>query len=162
MSHNSRYWIFKASPDRYDLDRRLKDPDPSTSWRASQYTHRINPGDFAFVWRARGEHEPDHLRGFCAILVVEQAASEMPELPHELSYWKANSVPGTDLMVLASYVSRFPLIPAGVVRATPGLESLTVFQNVEDGRPRFTKSTNYEMSWDEGQALLRLIFSRQS
>ena len=58
MSH----WIFKANPEKYRIDERLKDVEPKISWRVTRYKDEIQKGDIAFIWRTGTN------RGICAVM----------------------------------------------------------------------------------------------
>src|SRR5205807_2445612 len=75
------FWIFKCNPDLYRLEDRLSDPNPTISWTVSRHREEIGPGDTVFLW-VTGRN-----RGIRAIMRVDQAPREMPELESEQSYW---------------------------------------------------------------------------
>ena len=56
------YWIFKANPDKYRIDDRLRDPYPHVTWAITRYHERIQKGDIVFIWRGGTP------RGICAVM----------------------------------------------------------------------------------------------
>lgn len=137
------YWIFKVSPNIYDIDRRLLDADPNTTWQVTRYKDRIHRGDLAFIWRAG---EP---RGLCAIMQIDSEPEEMEEIPVECPYYV---IPDFEprLRVRGRFTRRFRLISSKELREIPGLENLSVFHGFQMG-------TNFPVSQAEGEILLRVI-----
>src|SRR5688572_21187044 len=73
-----RYWLFKTNPStEYDIDERLRHPEPRITWRVTRYAKEIEPGDVAFVWRCG--RDPSRDRGICAVVEIEARPREMPE-----------------------------------------------------------------------------------
>ena len=56
------YWIFKYNPEKYRLQERLADPNPTITWTITRYRDQISPGDTIFVW------ETGRNRGIRAVL----------------------------------------------------------------------------------------------
>ncbi len=141
------HWIFQANPDRYRLQDRLCNPNPEISWRTSRYRDEIFPGDRAYVWQS-GKN-----RGLCATLKVETAPEEMHELSSELRYATDRQIAAPCWRVLATIESRFPIIPAAELRATPGLESLSIFGG-------FLQATNFRLTPQESKILDAIISAK--
>ncbi len=142
------YWIFQANPDRYRLQDRLRDPNPEISWRVSRYRDEISPGDRAFVWQSGKS------RGLCATLRVETAPEEIHELSGERQYATDPQIASVSWRVLATIESRFPIIPAAMLRATPGLESLSILGG-------FLQASNFRVTPEEARILNALIAARR-
>ena len=140
MSH----WIFKANPEKYRLQARLRDPNPAISWRVSRYRNEIRPGDTAFVWQTGKE------RGLCATLRIDSAPREIDELSREIPYCVDPDLSSLGWRVRATIQRRFPLIPAEEFRTTPGLELLSVFSG-------FHQATNFSVTPQEARIIESLI-----
>ena len=142
------YWIFKVNPDRYNIDRRLHDPEPQTSWRVTRYKDEIKKGDTAFIWRAGPG------RGICAVVRIDTDPAEMEELKAEQKY----HVKRDDKIierVLGTFTLRFRCIPSTQLKNTPGLKKLSVFN-----RKVWQQGTNFKVTDEEGQILMRVVEAR--
>ncbi len=137
------YWIFKCNPERYLLEDRLADPEPSTTWRISRYRDRVQADDVAFIWET-GSH-----RRIRATIRVDSSPQDMPELESELRF---QTVPDTkiDCRVYATYLRRDLRIPATELRVVAGLEGLSVFHG-------YQQTTVFRVTSEEAAVLLRVI-----
>jgi hypothetical protein len=144
------YWIFKANPELYDIDSRLKDKTPETTWRVSRYKDEIKPGDIAFIWRCGKD------RGICGYIKVTSYPNMMVEIRNELRYYiiKQPHPPvmesGPELMVDGVFQCRGPFIHHSVLRKTPGLGNLCVFHG-------FQAATNFKVTQAEGRIIMRFF-----
>jgi hypothetical protein len=127
---------------RYRLDDRLADPNPVLTWTVSRYRDRIRPGDTAFLW-GTGEG-----RGIRAVMRIDQAPRDMPELETEQPYW-AERDPDVRTRVGGTLRHRAVGLSADDLRRVPGLEGLSVFRG-------FQQATNFAVSEQEGAILLAL------
>lgn len=136
------YWIFKCNPQKYELDARLADPEPRTTWLVSRYRDEIRQGDIAFIWQTGKE------RGLRAALRIETDPAEMVEFSHEQKYLPE---PDTRLQVriVGTYILRFPVILGKTLKAIEELHGMSVFHG-------FNQATNYRLTQVEGECLKRL------
>jgi len=138
-----RHWIFQANPRRFDIERRLRDPNPATTWLVTRYKNEIAPGDRAFIWKA-GER-----RGVLAIMRIDSYPAEMLEVPGDKTYWSDRADARLACRVLGVFVDRFPLVTVDRIVALPGLRNLLIL--------RVPQGTNYALTEEEAQLLARLI-----
>ncbi len=141
------YWIFKANPDQYHLDARLKDADPKISWRVTRYKDEIRKGDRAFIWRTGTE------RGICAVMRIDTDPTEMKELESEQKYHTERDVEVL-LRVEGTLTHRFDCLPHQELRKIPGLENLSVFSG-------YQQTTNFKVTDEEGKILMELVEAQQ-
>ncbi|HEV8069210.1 MAG TPA: EVE domain-containing protein [Planctomycetaceae bacterium] len=140
------FWIFKWNPDDYDLDGRLKDPDPNTSSKVTKYQNEIALGDIAFIWQTGND------RGIRAVMRIDKAPGNWPELEVEKRYAKEPEsddclrVVGT--LIRRSVHLRQPEIEAEIEKAGAGRFSLLT---------AVRQGTNFRLRSDEGEVLLRLV-----
>lgn len=141
------YWIFKCNPARFRLEDRLGDPNPVTTWTVVRYRDEIGPGDTAFLWVTGAK------RAIRAVMSIDQAPRVMAELPSEQQYW---SEPDTEkaLRVVGTFTHRNVDLRADELRATPGLEQLSMFHGFQQG-------TNFVVTDVEGKIIMGLV-NRQS
>ena len=139
------FWIFKFNPERYRFTERLNDPNPTLTWTVGRYRDEIEPGDIAFIWETGRE------RGVRAVMRVEQAPREMPEIEGEQPYWNQRD---TDVRhrVVGTLTHRHVRLPADELRNVPELEELPVFR-----RDVYQQGTNFRVEHKVGEALLSLI-----
>ena len=140
------YWIFKCNPARYDIDRRLLNPEPKTSWTVTRYRHEMMPGDIAFIWRTGPQG------GIVASMRLDSPPQEIPEIAPDKSYWAEARETGTAWRVVGAFTHRLPCLDRERIRTTPGLEGLSVFRG-------FQQATNFRVSRQEGEILTKLIQS---
>jgi hypothetical protein len=136
-------WIFKCNPEIYRLEDRLADPNPTLTWTVSRHREEIGPGDTVFLW-VTGRN-----RGIRAVMRVDQAPHEMDEMESEQRYWAERDTQ-KKWRVVATLTHRDVNLPHTVLRETPGLENLSVFQG-------FQQMTNFPVTPDQGAILLRLM-----
>ena len=136
------YWIFKCNPKEYRLDARLADSHPTISWRITRYRDEIDAGDIAFNWQTGPK------RGFRAVFKLDCAPQIMPELKREQRY---NRVRDTEelLRVTGKITERHMNLQSTILRATPGLEGLSMFHGFQQG-------TNFRMTKREAQIVFLL------
>jgi hypothetical protein len=136
------FWIFKTNPAKYDIDERLRDPDPKIAWLMTRYRQEIQPGDFAFIWRAG---EP---RGIIAVILVQSNPQ-----------WGIPGGPGWivppphNWRVRGSIIHRFPIILSSDLKTIPGLEKLSVFHG-------YQAATNFRVTPSEGILIAKEIYRR--
>ncbi len=138
-----RYWIFQANPRRFDIARRLADPEPSSTWLVSRHKTEIAPGDRAFIWQSGPQ------RGICAIMQVESAPADLVETPIDAPYWADRDDMRVTCRVRGTFVARFPLVPVDKIMAVPGLRNLSIL--------RAPQGTNFTVSDDEADLLVDLL-----
>jgi len=136
------YWIFKCSPDDYRLDARLADPTPTISWRVTRYRDEITEGDMAFVWQTGPN------RRFRALLHLDSDPQMIPEIKGEQKYNRVRDTE-TKFRVLATITQRQINLPHTLLRATPGLDGLSLFHGFQQG-------TNFRMTEKEARIVLKL------
>ena len=139
------YWVFQCNPKKYDLAARLEDPEPRISWTVRPHHKKIGAGDVAFLWISG----PD--AGIRAVMEIETAPLEMPELTNELQYWVDGEDDGPELRVLGRLMEREVNLPRRILLATPELSSLSILR-----RPQ---GTNFRVSPGEGVKLMELVLS---
>ncbi len=137
------YWIFKCNPEMYDLFERLKNPNPEITWLVTRYMKDIKLGDIAFLWQTGKE------RGIYAVMQIESAPEDMPELPSEQSYW---TTPETQVRcrVRGKLTHRNLAITSSELKGVPALSNLSVFHGFQQG-------TNFPVTQEEGTALMAFI-----
>ena len=138
------YWIFKANPERFRIEERLKDARDQTSWLVTRYRADIKPGDVAFIWF--GGREP----GIRAVMRVDSQPAIRDELDHERPYWNDSRDAKPRHRVLGHFTNRCPLLTAKRLKSIRGLDKLSVFHGFQQG-------TNFRVTEEEGKALLRLV-----
>jgi predicted RNA-binding protein with PUA-like domain len=138
------YWIFKANPERFGIEDRLKDARPQTTWLVTRYREEIKPGDVAFVWC--GGREP----GIRAVMRGESHPEVRDELEHERPYWVDSRDAKPRVRVLGAFIHRSALLASRRLKSVPGLEKLSVFHG-------WQQATNFRVKDAEGEILLRLI-----
>ena len=137
------YWIFKANPEKYRIDERLKEPEEKITWRVTRYKDKIKADDIAFIWRAGTP------RGIVAIFKIETNPKYMEEIPSESRYLILNErLPM--LRVEGRLISRFPIIESEILKQESRLNGLSVFHG-------FQQATNFSVTHDEAEILLSLI-----
>jgi len=137
------YWLFKCNPEKYRIDERLKDPESTITWRVTRYKDEIEPGDIAFIWRTGRD------RGICAVMQIDSAPQDMPELDHELQYC-VDLDTGIKCRVVGTLIERVGCFSHNVLRWVPGLENMAVFHG-------FQQATNFQVTPEEGEKLIELI-----
>ena len=68
------YWIFKCSPEKYDIDRRMKDPESRITWLVTRYKDEIENGDIAFLWQTGSD------RGIIGAMAVDSSPRLIDEM----------------------------------------------------------------------------------
>jgi hypothetical protein len=138
------YWIFKGNPERYDLDGRLRHPDPKTSWNATRYRDDLVPGDIAFIWRTGPKG------GIVAVMRLDSRPQEIAEVSPDASYWLHKRETGPAWRVLGTFTHRIRCLQRERILLTPGLENLSIFRG-------FQQATNFRASEAEGEILMKLV-----
>ena len=138
-------WIIKCNPAYFNLDERLKDSEPSTTWRVTRYRDEIKSGDIGFVWVIGDKR----VRGIRAIMRVDSDPIEMDEIETEKEFY---TKPDYERMwrVKGTYLERFPLVSAVTLKEIPTLSGLSVFHGVQ-------QPTNHKVSDEEGQFLMQYV-----
>jgi 5-methylcytosine-specific restriction protein A len=137
------FWVFKYNPEKYRLDDRLADPNSVITWTVTRYREDIHPGDIAFVW------ETGDRRGIRAVIRIDAAPQDMPELDTEQPYWVE---PDTAIFcrIVGTLTHRGPYLAADQLRGVPGLEHLSVFHG-------FQQATNFAVTPEQGAILMDLV-----
>jgi hypothetical protein len=139
------YWIFKCNPERYKLEERLADANPTTTWLVTRYRNEIGPGDIVFLWQTGVD------RGIRAVIRVDEAPKDMRELEHERPYWTEPD-DGVQCRIVGTLTHRAVNLGHEYLRGIPGLAELSVFRrNVNQQAP------NFEVTPEEGAVLMSLI-----
>ena len=137
------YWIFKASPDQYRLDERLKDKEPKIQWRVTRYKDEIKTGDTVFLWRTGKD------RGICAVMNVDSNPEDKNELESEQKFYvERDTLVRT--RVAGTLTHRIDCISSLALKVTPGLENLSVFSG-------YQQATNFKVMPEEGKIIMRLV-----
>jgi predicted RNA-binding protein with PUA-like domain len=137
------FWIFKCNPEKYRLEDRLADPNPTLTWTVSRHPDEIEPGDTVFLW-VTGSH-----RGIRAVMRVDQAPRLLAELESEQPYWAERDTQ-EQWRVLGTLTHRFANLSHTILRSVPGLGDLSVFHG-------FQQMTNFPVTPEEGALLMRMI-----
>ena len=137
------FWIFKCNPEKYRLEDRLGDPNPTLTWTASRHRDEIGAGDTAFLW-VTGIN-----RGIRAVMRVDQAPRLMAELESEQPYWAERDTQ-EQWRVLGTLTHRVVDHSHTALRDVVGLEHLSVFQG-------FQQMTNFPVTPEEGAILMRMV-----
>jgi predicted RNA-binding protein with PUA-like domain len=136
-------WIFKSNPELFELDERLQDTEPHTTWKISRYKDEIQIGDLAFIWRTGPK------RGIVAVMEITSKPQKMYELEREQKYWKNRD---TELIIRVEgdFKCRCNFISYKELKQTNGLENLSVFHG-------FQQQTNFRVNEAEGNILMKII-----
>lgn len=137
------FWLFKCRPDRYDLPRRLADPNPVISWTVSRYREEIRADDTVFLWVTG----PD--RGIRAVMRVDQPPQDIPELDTEKHFW-TDGDESVACRVVGTITHRHLDLSTDALRNVPGLGELAVFHG-------YQQATNFAVSDAEGAILMDLV-----
>src|SRR5262245_49352005 len=139
----SRFWIFQAVPERYDLAQQLK-PGRTENWVVSDFVTEIAPGDVVYLWQARSE---------AALFGWATVNSDVVE-PRTTKGAPSSSDPGrSDFRVELLYQARFePPISRTEVRASEKLADLIVLQTA--------RGTNFAVEPEQAGALNELARTR--
>jgi hypothetical protein len=139
------YWIFKANPDYYDIDGRLRDQRTEIFWWAPRFRSEMQPEDIVFIWRTGAN------RGICGAMRLsgcpEWFASD-PDWPEDPYVRVERHSAGW--YVVAEIWNRGPDISAETLRADPALRDLSVFHG-------FQQATNFRVSDVHGRALVEML-----
>jgi hypothetical protein len=145
-----RHWIFKTSPDKYDIERRFGDPLRLVTWKVNdQYRTQVGIGDIAFIFRTGTK------RAVLGALRVTSEACLMEEIETELPFCREPDA-SVHLRVIAEITHRCSQpITAAELKTTSGLENLSVFD------PHvFQMATTFPITEAEAAILSRLVASR--
>jgi predicted RNA-binding protein with PUA-like domain len=140
------YWIFKANPEHYRIDDRLRDPAAEIVWGVTRYHERITKGDTVFIWRG------GTTRGVCAVMEIEECPYEPGEGERQDGY----ELPAASQAAIPAHwakgriTQRFPLVEMSVIKKIPGLELFSFFS-------AFQQATNFSITRPEGQILQEFI-----
>jgi predicted RNA-binding protein with PUA-like domain len=133
------YWIFKANPDLWDVEKHLKEGYTTTGYKVSRYRNEIKAGDIAFLW-ITGAH-----RGIVATLAILSDPYYIPPNPND-SYW-------SDIYKVDVHLTdHFPLLEAEFLKTLPGLAMLSTFHGFQAG-------TNFRVTPEEGKIISSIIQS---
>src|SRR5437016_6152943 len=109
------FWIFKCNPERYRLQDRLADPNPTLTWTISRFKDEIGPGDTVFLW------ETGEKRGIKAVVNVDTAPREMAEFESEQHYWAVRDTEER-CRIVGTLTHREVDLSHKALRDQPGLE----------------------------------------
>ena len=137
------YWIFKCDPNLYRLSERMEDSNPEISWTVTRYKNEIQSGDIAFLWQTGSR------RGIYAVMMIETAPQDIPELLSEQPYWN-NSDKKTYSRVIGKLIYRRFYLSSLKLKQIEDLASLSVFHGVKQG-------TNFRVTQNEGAVLMSII-----
>jgi len=142
------YWIFKANPDKYRIDARLRDPDPSIFWRVTRFQDRIQKGDTVFIWRTGTP------RGLCAVMKIEVHPYELQAIDMQDDGYEIQDAEftthSTATWAKCEIVQRFALIEKKEIQQISGLERFSFFK-------AFQQASNFEITPREGTLLADYI-----
>lgn len=139
------YWLFKCNPERYHLEERLAEANPILTWLVTRYRDEIQPGDTVFLWQTGAD------RGIRAVIRVEEAPHEMPELEPGQAYWSERD-DEVQCRIVGTLTHRAVNLGHEYLRQVPGLSGLSVFnRNVNQ------QATNFEVTPEEGEILMALV-----
>lgn len=136
------FWIFKCNPDKYRLEDRLSDRNPSLTWSVTRYRDKIAAGDTVFLWITGDQ------RGIRAVMRVEEPPGLMAELESEQTYWAARDE-RVSWRVMCRLVQRKVNLVHSELRNVEGLAELSVFTG-------FQQATNFPVTNAQGMILMRL------
>lgn len=131
------YWIFKANPALWDVEKHLREGYALTGYKVSRYRNEIKAGDTAFLWLTGAR------RGIIATLEILSDPYYLPPNPDD-AYW--SDIYKVDVLLSA----QFPLIEAEFLKTLPGLAMLSTFHGFQAG-------TNFRVTPEEGKILAALI-----
>jgi predicted RNA-binding protein with PUA-like domain len=141
------YWIFKANPKKYDIDSRLRDPEPKTTWQITRYRDEIYRGDRVFAWRTY--ERKDRPFGIVALLEIDSDPAEMDEIEFEYRYYRQPKYT-RQYYVLMHYLLRLKVLSSHDLKTINGLENLSTFHG-------YQAATNFPVTHAEATILLGLI-----
>jgi len=137
------FWIFKCNPDYYRLADRMQDPRTDITWLVQQHRSEIAAGHTAFIWRTGDD------RGIVGVLRVDSSPQVLPDDDDPFDIGETEQ---SDYRVRATIIDRHFFLGRATLRATTGLENLSVFR-----RGRIQMGTNFPVTSSEGRTLLDLI-----
>ena len=146
-----RYWIFKWSPDKYQIAERLRNPLRRVTCRVNdKYSRDVAIGDIAFIFQT------GHPRGIVGAMRVTSEPCYMEEIETEQPY--CTDLPlGVELRVLGEITHRcVSMVTAEELRTMNGLKGLSVFP--ENGY--FQQMTTFPVTLEEAAILTGLLESR--
>ena len=125
------YWIFQATPQRYDL--RVKFVEGQTvTWYATRYRSPMEPGDIVFFWLAG----PSNIKGI-------YGWGRLTGSPYPKPEWESY---GVDV----KYEKRLESpIPYQIIDTDPSFKQLMI--------KRAPQATNFLVSDEEAKALIDLM-----
>lgn len=137
MEVSMNYWIFKANPALYDIEKHIEEGYKPNGWKVSRYRNEIKAGDIAFIWLTGNP------RGIIATLEILSDPYYIPPNPDD-SYW-------SDIYKVDVRISgHFPLLNADFLKTLPGLTNMSTFHGFQAG-------TNFRVTLSEGEIITRLI-----
>ena len=143
------FWIFKCNPEKYRLEDRLADPNPTLTWTVSRHRDEIELRRHSLPVGNRCSN-----RGIRAVMRVDQAPGLLAELESEQPYWVDRDTQ-EQWRVLGTLTHRFVDLSHTALRNVPGLEELSVFHG-------FQQMTNFPVTPEEGAILMRMIEGSQA
>lgn len=131
------YWIFKANPALWDVEKHLREGYTPSGYKVSRYRNEIKAGDTAFLWLTGAR------RGIIATLAILSDPYYLPPNPAD-AYW--SDIYKVDVRLTASFL----LIEAEFLKTLPGLAGMSTFHGFQAG-------TNFRVTPEEGKILSALI-----
>jgi MoxR-like ATPase/predicted RNA-binding protein with PUA-like domain len=137
-------WIFQANPDKYDIDRALREL-PAIEWTVRQYTNRVHAGDRVYLWRSGSE------AGVVGVGRIEDEPTDRLPDPAEDSYYLkreefTNAEPRVRIDI--ERVLKQPLLRSDL-REDPVLGELMIL--------RFANATVYDLTPEQDARLRELV-----
>jgi len=121
------YWIFQATPERFDLRKQLE-PGQTVTWYATRYINQMTVGDIVFFWLA-GDEEIRGIYGW----------GEIKTRPYRQSDSESY---GVDVVCIAKLN---PFLPAKKISSMPALQEMLIL--------RVRQGANFLLSEEEGRTL---------
>jgi len=137
------YWLFKGNPAKYDIDARLRNPEPRITWTVSRYEEEISSGDIAFICRSGPDRE------IVAVMQIDSEPKETADYDSEMPY-VVDLPTGAHCRVSGILTHRHINLPAEKLREVPELRNFCLFHG-------FQQATNFRVTAEEGKTIMALI-----
>jgi predicted RNA-binding protein with PUA-like domain len=131
------YWIFKANPELYDVDKQIKMGNPPGWWKVSRYRNEMKAGDKGFLWRTGAS------RGIIA-------AVDLLSEPYFVPFISSEPYISEKYKVEMRVTAHFPVLDADFLKTIPGLENMSTFHG-------YQAATNFKVTQAEGEIIMKLI-----
>lgn len=131
LAYSMNYWIFQATPERYDLRSELKE-EKTESWYATRYRSDMHVGDLVFFWLS-GPPEIRGIYGWGTLTsepyLIEERDSHFVDVEYETRLKEH--------------------IPVKQIKSTAALSDLLIL--------RAPQATNFLLSETEAEAIIGLM-----